>query len=79
METKQTSQFLSLDWNDLGKGLIVATLTPILLIIQESLNAGAFTIDYKHIGMAAVAGGVGYLIKNLFTPTKEVVKNEPTR
>lgn len=68
----KTSNFLSLNWLDLGKGLLMAVLTPVVVIIQQSLEAGVFTFDFKSIGLAAVGGGVAYLVKNFFTPaTKE--------
>ena len=61
------SDFLKLNWADFGKGLIMAVLTPVVVIIQESLSAGTLTFNWGAIGVSAVAGGVAYLIKNLFT------------
>lgn len=61
------SNFLSLNWQDFGKGLIMAILTPAVLIVQQSLEAGVFVFDWKSIGLASVAGGVAYLVKNFFT------------
>ncbi len=61
------SDFLKLNWADFGKGLIMAVLTPVVVIIQESLSAGTLTFNWSAIGISAVAGGVAYLIKNLFT------------
>lgn len=53
----------------------MATLVPVLLIIQQSINAGDLVFNWKGIGMAAIAGFVGYLLKNFFTDgTKEAVK-----
>lgn len=63
----KTSNFLSLNWLDLGKGLLMAILTPVVVVIQQSLEAGVFTFDWKSIGVAAIGGGVAYLIKNFFT------------
>ncbi len=64
----QNSGFLSLNWNDFGKGLLMAVLTPVLVLVQQSVDAGTLVFNWKALGIAAVAGGVGYLIKNLFTP-----------
>jgi len=61
------SNFLRLNWNDFGKGLIMAVLTPVVLIIQESVSTGTLTFNWNAIGISAIAGGVAYLIKNLFT------------
>lgn len=62
------SSFLSLNWKDLGKGFLMAVLTPVFVIVQQSLELGELTFNWKSIGLAAVAGGVAYLVKNLFTP-----------
>jgi len=63
----KTSSFLSLNWRDLVKGLLMAILTPVVVIVQQSIEAGVFTFDWKSIGLAAVGGGIAYLIKNFFT------------
>jgi len=63
----KTSNFLSLNWLDLAKGLLMAILTPVVVIIQQSIEAGVFTLDWKSIGLAAFGGGFAYLVKNFFT------------
>lgn len=67
----KNSNFLSLNWLDLGKGLLMAILTPAVVIIQQSIEAGAFTFDWKSIGLASVGGGFAYLVKNFFTKPTE--------
>ena len=66
----ENSNFLSLNWNDFGKGLLMAVLTPVLVLVQQSVDAGSLVFNWKSLAIAAVAGGVGYLIKNFFTPNK---------
>ena len=66
------SNFLSLNWNDFGKGLLMAVLTPVLVVVQQSVDAGSLVFNWKSLAIAAVAGGVAYLIKNLFTPAPAV-------
>jgi len=66
------SNFLSLNMRDLLRGLLMAVLTPVLVIVQQSIEGGELVFNWKAIGIAAVAGGVAYLIKNLFTPKTEV-------
>ena len=61
------SDFLKLNLNDILKGLLMAILTPVVVIIQQSLDAGLFVFDWKSIGLAALSGGVAYLVKNFFT------------
>jgi len=69
-----TSKIYSLDKNDLLKGLLMAVVTPCLVIIQSSLDSGTLVLDWKNIGMAAVGGGVAYLLKNFFTPSQVITK-----
>jgi len=62
------SPLFTLNWNDALKGLIMAVGTPALFIIQQAIANGQFIFNWKQIGMAALAGGVAYLIKNFLTP-----------
>jgi hypothetical protein len=62
------SPLFTINWHDVLKGLIMAVLTPAVFIIQQTLQNGTLTFNWKSIGMAAVAGGVGYIIKNFLTP-----------
>jgi hypothetical protein len=69
------STFLSLTTRDFIKGAIMAAIVPALTIIQQSVTAGELVFNWKSIAIAAIAGFVGYLLKNLFTDsTKEAVK-----
>lgn len=70
----KTSNFLSLNWQDVGKGLIIAILTPVLVLVQNSVDAGTLVFNWKALAMAAVGGGVAYFIKNFFTPAQQEVK-----
>jgi hypothetical protein len=75
------SNFLSLNWRDFLRGLAMAVLTPVVLIIQQSLEAGNLVFNWKAIGMAAIAGGVAYLVKNLLTKPdtakKDIIGDRP--
>lgn len=64
------SKLFSVNMKDVAKALLIAVLTPVLIIIQQSISEGTLTFDWKHIGMAAVGGGVAYLAKNFFTPSQ---------
>ena len=61
----------SLCKSDFGKGLIVAVVSAPLTILYQSLTATPVTLvfDWRAILGAALAGGVGYLLKNLGTGT----------
>jgi len=70
----KTSDFLKLDIRDILKACIIAALTPVLVLLQQSIEAGQLTFDWKHLGMAAVGGFVAYLLKNFLTPAAVVSK-----
>jgi hypothetical protein len=68
------SKFLSLNWHDLKKGLLIAVLTPVLVELQSVFATGTFGVDVIQLGAIAASGLVAYLLKNLFegddnTPT----------
>ena len=68
----KTSKFLNLDFADILKGLLMAILTPAVVIIQQSLELGILTFEWKSIATASIGGGLAYLLKNFLTPQKEV-------
>jgi hypothetical protein len=70
--TTSSKQF-TLNINDFWKGLIMAVLVPVITIITQSLEAGTLTFNWKAIGIAAIAGFMGYLTKNFFDKPKIVV------
>lgn len=70
------SKLFSVNTKDILKGLLMAILTPAVLIIENSLSAGSLVFDWKSIGMAAIAGGFAYLVKNFFTPPTVEIKND---
>lgn len=61
------SKLFSLNLKDVLKGLLLAVLTPAILIIEQSLDAGTLIFNWQQIAMASLAGGVAYLVKNFFT------------
>ena len=65
------SNFLSLGAKDILRGLLIAILTPILVLIQQSIEAGNLVFEWKSLLIAGVGGGLAYLIKNFFTKPVE--------
>lgn len=61
------SDFLKINVLDVTKGLIVAVFTAVLVIVNDTINAGSFSFDWMHIGQTALAAAVAYLLKQLFT------------
>ena len=72
-----TSKQFTVNWRDIAKALIVATLTPAVVIIQASIDTGVMTFNWKQIGMAAFGGFMAYLIKNFLTPAQTVITGSP--
>lgn len=62
---KSSSSRWSINLRDLLQGLIMAVLTPVLVIVQQTLDAGHLVFNWKAIGMAAVAGGLAYIARKL--------------
>lgn len=63
---------------DVLRGGLMAALTSALVIVQQSIDKGDLVFNWKSIAMAAVGGGVAYLLKNfLLEPPKVIttVKN----
>lgn len=70
---KITSNFLSLNTQDFIKGFIITIISAVFTLVAESVQQGRFTFDFTTIWHTAVAAGIAYLGKNLFTPAKTVI------
>jgi len=68
---KITSNFLSLNTQDFLKGLIVTVGSAVFALIAESVDKRQFTFDFTAIWHTAVAAGITYLAKNLFTMRRQ--------
>jgi hypothetical protein len=63
----KTSNFLSLNWLDLGKAILLAAIVIILSFAQETLIP---SLNISPETKLLLITGVGYLIKNFFTAKK---------
>lgn len=68
MNTKSLSGMFTLDWNDWGKGLVMAALGAALMVLQQEWTA--HTIVWATVFDAAGLAGVSYLVKNFFSNSK---------
>jgi membrane associated rhomboid family serine protease len=75
------SKFLTLDWKDFSRGLLIAFLTAVISGIIEMLDIGTiFTwVTIKPVLIAGVSGALAYLLKCLMTNSQDqMFKREPT-
>jgi hypothetical protein len=63
----KTSPFLSLNWEDFGKGLIVAVLSAVLIKLADMIGLGFGNINWNELLSIAATTGIAYLVKNMFT------------
>ena len=74
------SNFLSLGMKDLIRSVIVASGTAALTVLIPVLQGGGVPTpeNYRVAGLSAIAAGLSYLLKNLFTNSKDqLAKPEP--
>ena len=74
------SKFLTLDWKDFSRGLLIAFLTAVLTGVINILDAGAvFTwVTMKPVLIAGVSAALSYLLKCLTTNSQDqMFKREP--
>lgn len=76
-QTTVTSTQFTLNVRDVLKGLLMAVLTPVILIISQSVNAGSLVFNWHSIAIAALSGGLAYLIKNFFTAPQVIMTDVP--
>lgn len=76
------SKFLTLDWKDFSRGLLIAFLTAVLTGVINLLDTGAvFTwVTLKPVLIAGISAALSYLLKCLATNSQDVMfKREPVR
>lgn len=74
------SKFLTLDWTDFSRGLLIAFLTAILTGIINILDTGAVFnwITLKPVFIAGISAALSYLLKCLATNSQDqMFKREP--
>ena len=67
-----TSSFLSLNTQDLLKGLIMTVGGAVFTMVAQTIQNGQFTFDFIAIWHTGIAAGVVYLSKQFFTPAKAI-------
>ena len=67
----KTSNFLSLNWYDLGKMFLIALATFLLNWLQITFVP---LLDVSPETRTLISGAIAYLVKNFFTPKSEAEK-----
>lgn len=67
------SPFLSIGMRDAIRGAVVAGITSILTTFVSILQSGAppGLLQLKQIAFVGLAAGISYMVKNLFTNSKD--------
>lgn len=76
------SRFLTLDWKDFSRGLLIAFLTAVITGIINILDTGAvFTwATLRPVLIAGISATLSYLLKCLATNSQDqMFKREPLR
>ena len=74
------SKFLTLDWKDFSRGILIAFLTAVLTGVINILDTGAvFTwVTLKPVLIAGISAALSYLLKCLATNSQDqMFKREP--
>jgi len=74
------SKFLTLDWKDFSRGLLIAFLTAVISGVIELLDTGSiFTwMTIKPVLIAGVSAALSYLLKCLATNSQDqMFRREP--
>lgn len=67
------SAIFKLNFKDLFKGFLVAAITVIVAGLYTTISDGSFPdwAELKTLGLAGLAAGVSYLLKNFFTNSSD--------
>jgi len=57
----------SLQARDFVKGLLLAVITSVLVVVQSTIETGSLKFNWQQIGMVAIGSIVAYLVKNFFS------------
>jgi hypothetical protein len=69
----QVSNKFHLVWNDFLRAFFVATLSTPFTELLTGLQSGNFKPNWVALGGVAITSGAGYLLKNYFSTTTNIV------
>ena len=68
-----TSKQFTVNFQDIFKGVIVAAASAVVTAVYAALTTVPPHFDLKQIGIVGLTAGLGYVIKNFFTPAQTVI------
>jgi len=72
------AKLFSLGLKDWIKGLVMAVLAAVVVLIQETIATGSLHFDWQSIGKTALLTAIAYITKNFLTNSKdEFLSKEP--
>jgi len=72
------SALFSINLKEALHGLIVAAGTAAFTVIESSVSTGTLAVNWKQVGLAALAGGLAYIGKKFFQSPK-MISDETTQ
>lgn len=65
------SKLFSVGFRDFVKGLIMAVISAVLVVIQETVSNGSLSFHWQTIGKIALLTAITYITKNWLTNSKD--------
>jgi D-arabinose 1-dehydrogenase-like Zn-dependent alcohol dehydrogenase len=72
-----TSKQFTVNVRDIIKGVLVAAISAAASAAYTALTVIPVHIDWKQMGIVGITAGLGYIIKNFFTPAQTVITGKP--
>ena len=76
---KKFAGLFSLNGQDFVRGLLMAVIGAVGAVVQNSLSADQFTLNWSNIWHVAAIAGIGYLLKQFATPIPKIVEVDPVK
>jgi hypothetical protein len=71
----KSSKLFRLNIWDFIKGVIVAVLTPVIVLAQDYFSQGMININLKSLVSVGISGFLAYILKNFFSSEPKIKKD----
>lgn len=69
---RTTSKLWRFNFADILNGIVVSVLSSVNVTIYELIASGVANVNWTVIGLSAVGGFLGYILKKIMTPKQEI-------